>query len=107
MLRFLSLSLVALVICALSPPALGRCEDCVDQGTCVGSPYSGLGCEQFYDYCYTWDDPSCRSRLPASPLSEQFTIDSVEIVTPAGVTKIDSPRIAAKQPLVRTTGGVR
>jgi hypothetical protein len=102
--RFFSLSLVALVICALALPAFGLfCEVCRDDGVCIGASQPGTQCDQFIDWCVTEPLP-CNSSLP--PLSEQLTIASVEIVTPAGVTKSEVPRVAAQQPSVKTTAAL-
>lgn len=102
--RFFSLSLVALLICALALPAFAFfCEQCGDDGVCFPTYNTGTECEQFLDICYTFNS-NCRNL--ASPLSEQLTIASVEIVTPAGVTKSEVPRVAARQPSVKTTAAL-
>jgi hypothetical protein len=111
MTRFLRFTLVALIIGAMGVPIFALpCRSCGALGVCESTPNSGTRCRQFVDYCQDFIT-ACAPVAGEDTLADTLAIASVEVVTPAGVTKTsDAPRLAAaRQPLAKasTTTSVR
>lgn len=101
MTRFLRFALVAMVICAMSIPASAAiCKLCNPFGVCEHIADIGVRCYQYIDFCQDYP-ADCHGVKDEETLAD-LTIASVEVVTPAGVTKAsEAPRVAAHQPLVQ------
>ncbi|HEV7242797.1 MAG TPA: hypothetical protein VGQ36_26455 [Thermoanaerobaculia bacterium] len=61
------------------------CESCGGSGVCYYNPGSGTWCLQYIDYCQEYWGCNGRSSEPQEPaIAAEWTIASVEVVTPAG-----------------------
>jgi hypothetical protein len=92
--RFVRLFALSLVLLALATPSFALCRECADTGRCKFNPESGTTCMQIaFDTCTITGN--CL-RAGRATLLDQYTIASVEITTPAGITKsADTPQALA------------
>src|SRR5438094_34707 len=94
MTRILRLSLLTLAVCTFGSSAFAFCRICNDQGICERLIDSGTSCIQHIDYCQEFVS-GCTGLADNDTLADQLAIASVEVTTPAGVTKSDAaPRVA-------------
>jgi hypothetical protein len=93
--RFVRLFALTVILLALATPSFALCRECADSGRCMFNPESGTTCMQIaFDACTITGN--CAIPGGRATLLDQFTIASVEITTPAGVTKsADAPQALA------------
>ena len=78
--------LVAIAVLALAAPASAQfCESCGASGMCFPDPGSGKWCIQNIDHCQEyWGCSGFVSEAQEPEIAAEWTVASVEVVTPAG-----------------------
>jgi hypothetical protein len=95
--RNVLLAALAILCLATSAPVFA-CSYCQWDARCsLETDQVNTWCEQYIDFC--WDYGGCTPGGAASrPLADQLTVASVEVVTPAGTSRIEPTRTAERRP---------
>lgn len=84
--RFVRLFAVALLLLVVATPSFAFCRYCGDDSICHRDPEAGGTCMQSIDFC-TFNSGACARSAERATLLDQFSIASVEVTHPAGITK--------------------
>jgi hypothetical protein len=94
MTRFIRLFAVALLLLAMATPSFAFCRFCNENSICERDPDFSTRCQQSIDFCT--DIGACAAVASRATLLDQYAVASVEVTTPAGVTKTaETPRVAS------------
>jgi hypothetical protein len=97
MTRFVRLFALTLLLLAMATPSFALCRFCNDNSICEHDPENSTLCRQSIDFCT--DIGPCAAVASRATLLDQYAVASVEVTTPAGVTKTaETPRVASLTP---------
>ncbi|MEA2571698.1 MAG: hypothetical protein QOI24_3699 [Acidobacteriota bacterium] len=94
MTRFVRLFALTLLLLAMATPSFAFCRFCNANSICERDPNFSTRCQQSIDFCT--DIGTCAAVASRATLLDQYAVASVEVTTPAGVTKTaETPRVAS------------
>ncbi|MCU1227949.1 MAG: hypothetical protein JWO97_833 [Acidobacteria bacterium] len=98
MTRFVRLFALTLLLLAMATPSFALCRFCNSNSICERDPDLSSRCQQSIDFCT--DIGSCAAVASRATLLDQYSVASVEVTTPAGITKktTETPRVASLTP---------
>lgn len=102
MTRYVRLFALALLMLAVASPSFAICRFCNPNGICQRDDTSGTRCVQSIDFCT--ETSGCVGVVDRDTLLDQYTVASVEVTTPAGISKkSETPRVASLVPRTHST----
>jgi len=102
MTRYVRLFALALLMLAIASPSFAICRFCNSSGICERDPDNGSRCQQSIDFCT--ETGGCTGVVDRVTLLDQYTVASVEVTTPAGISKkSETPRVASLAPRTHST----